>query len=123
MVVKYGGLLDASGQPTIQEKAILVTGRSFANGRTVVSITPAREFRDWRTPETIEAQGSLPNPGVSSPDTTKTMFDETGQIVGQMSGQFGAEQRFDSARGQTCVLDPLIQGVLNAPTPSAGTGA
>lgn len=120
MVVKYGGVLDAAGQPTIQDKAILVSGRSFTNGRTVVSITPTKEFRDFRTVETIEAQGSLPNPGITSPDTTKILTNEYGQAAGHMLGQFGKEERFDSAKGQTCVLDPLIQGVLNTPAASEG---
>jgi hypothetical protein len=122
MVVKYGGVLDASGQPTIKERAILVSGRSFTNGRTVVSITPTREFRDFRSPETIEAQGSLPNPGITSPDTTKMIVDEFGKIAGHMVGQFGEEQRFDSNKGQHCVLDPLIRGVLDAPNPLEGKG-
>jgi len=120
MVVKYGNILDAAGQPTVQERAILVSGRSFVNGRTVVSVTPTKEFRDYRMPETIETQGSLPNPGITSPDTTKLIVDDTGKIAGSMVGQFGPEQRFDSAKGQTCVLDPLIQGVLDTPVLKEG---
>jgi len=115
MVVKQGGVLDASGEATVKEKAILVTGRSFATGRTVVTITPTKEFRDFRSPETIDKEGILPNPGVSSPDTSKAIVRPDGVAAGTMLGQFGKEQRFDSAQGQRCMMDPLIQGVLDTP--------
>jgi hypothetical protein len=121
MVVKTGKTIDpTTQQPIIIEKAILVSGRSFQNGRSILSITPTKEHRDYRGIREIEAGHDLLRPGMGSPDVTKKMTTEEGEFVGYMQGAFGKEQRFDSRRGQQCVLDPLIQGAVGARAPAEG---
>ena len=116
MVVKHGKFIDpTTGQLIITEKAILVSGRNFANGRTVVSITPTKEHRDYRSTESQAQSPRLIVPGLSSPDVTKVIKDEMGVTKGIMTGQFGKEKVFDSRLGERCALDPIIQGVVDAP--------
>lgn len=116
-VVKMGGVLDASGQSTVKEKGIMVSGYSFANKRTIVSITPTREFRDYRSQETIQKEGVLPNPGLDSPDTMKATTNEYGETTGTMLGQFGEEERHDSNQGERVYGDPIIMGVIDMVPP------
>ena len=114
-VVKLGGVLDASGQPTVKEKGIMVSGRSFSTGRTIVSITPTKEFMDYRSQETIQKEGMLPNPSMDSPDVMKAVAGADGEKSATMLGQFGKEERHDSQLGELCVADPIIEGVVNTP--------
>jgi hypothetical protein len=116
-VVKMGGVLDASGQPTLKEKGIMVSGYSFATKRTIVSITPTREFRDYRSTETIQKEGVLPNPGLDSPDAMKSTTNEYGETTGTMLGQFGDEDRHDSQMGERVYGDPIIMGVSDMVPP------
>ena len=111
MVVKYSGVLDSNGEKMIKERAILVSGRSFIDGRTRVSITPVKEHRDYRSPETIATEGLPENPGLDSPDATKLIM-AGGMITGILTGQFQEEQVMDSRDGAKCVMDPLIQGLF-----------
>ena len=111
-VVKLGGVLDASGQHTLKEKGIMISGRSFSTGRTIVSVTATREFRDYRDEETVKKEGVLPNPGLDSPDTMKTTTNEYGTVTGTMLGQFGKEERHDSQAGELCVADPIVEGII-----------
>jgi hypothetical protein len=111
MVVKYSGLLDSNGNKMVSERALLVSGRSFVDGRTRLSITQVKEHRDYRSAETIATEATPLNPGLTSPDATKLIM--AGEnIVGVMTGQFQEEQVMDSRDGIKCVLDPLIQGVV-----------
>lgn len=110
-VVKMSGVLDASGQPSVKQKGIMVSGRTFAPIRTIVSITPTKEFHDYRSEETIQAEGMLPNPALESPDTVKATTNEYGTPTGMMIGQFGEEERHDSQNGALCVADPIIEGM------------
>jgi len=119
MVAKYGTFIDpTTQQKVILEKAILVTGRDFSNGRTYVVIVPTKEHRDYRSSESMEGGPKIEIPGLSSPDITRAIKDEMGVTKGWLTSQFGKEQVFDSRKGQRCMLDPLIQGVID--TPAAG---
>jgi hypothetical protein len=120
MVAKYSRTIrDLEGNPQVLEKAILVTGRLLDVGQTYISITPVREHKDLRRPMGDTNENAEPNgehlyvPGVNSPDKVAKITDETGFVRGFIEMQFGVEQVFDSKRGDQCVLDPLIQGVLN----------
>ena len=116
MVAKYGTFIDPTTQQRIiLEKALLVTGRDFSNGRTYVVIVPTKEHRDYRSSESMEAGGKIIVPGLKSPDVTKAIKDEMGVTKGWLTSQFGKEQVFDSRKGQRCLLDPLIQGVIDTP--------
>ena len=119
MVAKYGSFIDpTTQQKIILEKALLVTGRDFSNGRTYVVVVPTKEHRDYRSSEAVEGGPKIEIPGLNSPDVTKAIKDEMGVTKGWLTSQFGKEQVFDSRRGQRCMLDPLIQGVID--TPAAG---
>lgn len=111
MVVKRGTILDAMGEPTIKEKGLMVFARNFNTGRTRVVITKINEHRDFRTTEEIEKQGTLFNPGLTSPDVDKLMVGADGKIEGRMLGQFGKEEILGSKNGQTCMMDPIIAGL------------
>jgi hypothetical protein len=113
MVVKYNGILDSNGNKMISERAILVSGRSFIDGRTRISITPVKEHRDYRQPETIATEATPLNPGLESPDTTKLIM-AGDMITGILIGQFQPEQIMDSRDGVKCVMDPLIEGVFGS---------
>ncbi len=120
MVAKYSKTMrDLEGNPQVLEKAILVTGRLLDKAQTYISITPVREHKDLRRPMGDTNENAEPNgahlyvPGVNSPDKVAKITDEAGFVKGFIEMQFGKEQIFDSKRGDACVLDPLIQGVLN----------
>ena len=110
-VVKMSGVLGPDGQPTLKEKGLMVSGYSFSNGRTIVSITPTKEFQDFRSTEAIQEQGMLPNPGLNTPDAVKVIAGAHGEST--LICQFGKEERHDSQQGDTCIADPIINGVLN----------
>ena len=114
MVAKYSKTIkDVEGNPQLLEKAILVSGRMFTSGQTYVSITPCREHQDLRHADGEPVKNRPYVPGVTSPDKVQEIIDEqTGALKGFLEMQFGVEQVFDSRRGQTCQMDPIIAGVL-----------
>ena len=117
MVAKYNhAILDPRGQPMVTQKAILVSGRMLTTGQTYVTITPCHEHSDLRTPKIDEPlKQDLFIPNITSPDKVAPIVAENGIIKGFRQMQFGDEQIFDSRRGDTCALDPLIEGVLSTP--------
>lgn len=117
MVAKYSQVIkDIEGNPQMLEKAILVSGRLFSTGQTYVSITKIHEHQDLRHSETGEPLENKPYvPGVTSPDKVQEIIDDqTGALSGFLSMQFGKEEVFDSRRGQTCQMDPIIAGVMGS---------
>jgi hypothetical protein len=117
MMAKYSPTIkDGMGHPVILEKAIIVSGRVFDTEQTYVSITPCKEHKDMRNPEYGEPQKERPFiPGLESPDSIKPIINEVGEVTGFEEMQFKAEQVYDSRRGEKCTLDPIIQGVVEAP--------
>lgn len=121
MVAKYSKTIrDANGDPQVLERAILVSGRMLDTSQTLVSITPCREHKDMRLPDHGEPVKGRPYiPGLNSPDKVDPLLNELGQVAGFKEIQFGEDQIFDSRKGDKCMLDPIIEGVISMP---AGPG-
>jgi len=114
MVAKYSQTIrDQNGDPQITERAILVSGRIIDSDQTYVTITPCKEHKDLRLPEHGEPLKDRPFiPGITSPDKVDPIVNAFGEVSGFVEMQFGKEQVFDSRRGEMCMLDPIIEGVV-----------
>lgn len=122
MVAKFSPTIrDQDGNPQILERAILVSGRMLDSGQTYVSITSSKEHNDLRATPGDEPLLNKPFlPGLTSPDKVDKIIGDFGQLRGFKSMQFQKEVIFDSRKGDTCQLDPIIDGVLSAPAGPAG---
>lgn len=125
MVAKYSDKLrDINGQPQILERAILVSGRLFSSGQTYVVIVPCHQHRDARNPLGDTIANAEPQkqelwvPGIQtdslSPDSVQKVITPGGHVQ-FVSVRFGEETIFDSRKGDRCMLDPIIEGVLKTP--------
>lgn len=116
MVAKFSKTVrDVDGNPAVMSRAILVSGRLLDSEQTYISITPSREHNDLR--ELKEGQdepvSKLPDLArMDSPHAVKEIRTDGGHLKGFKSIRFDKEKVFDSRRGDKCVLDPIIEGVL-----------
>lgn len=121
MMAKYSSTLrDLNGNPQILEKGLMVSGRLFSSGQTLVIIVKCHEHRDARNPLGDTIANAEPQkqeihiPGITSPDAVQKVITPGGHVQ-FVSVQFGEEIVFDSRRGERCMLDPIIEGVLKTP--------
>lgn len=115
MVAKYNrDISGPDGSPLMTEKGVMVCGRILGTRQTYITITRCLEHRDLRNPVHGEPAPGRPEiPGLSSPDKVDPIFTEYGDVRGFVESQFGVERVFDSRRGDICMLDPIIQGMVN----------
>ena len=120
MVAKYSQTIkDHKGDPQILERAILVSGRMFTTNQTYVTITKSIEHRDLRMPKHDEPVKDRPViSGLESPDKIQPIVNlATGHLQGFKEMQFAPDRIFDSEKGQRCILDPIIAGVVKGAEP------